>query len=97
MPRSMGKGLADRAVAGLCVYWCSIERASVREFMLKTRCRCFYSGVACNSVVLTPFVACNTVVLQQHMIMIFSELHVHVNIYTYMIMHINSGHTVLSS
>ena len=33
LPRSVGKGLADRAVAGLCVYWCSIERASVREFM----------------------------------------------------------------
>ena len=34
LPRSVGKGLADRAVAGLCVYWCSRERASVREFML---------------------------------------------------------------
>ena len=34
LPRSVGKGLADRAEAGLCVYWCSIERASVREFML---------------------------------------------------------------
>ena len=34
LPRSVGKGLADRAVAGLCVYWCSIERAGVREFML---------------------------------------------------------------
>ena len=33
LPRSVGKGLADRALAGLCVYWCSIERASVREFM----------------------------------------------------------------
>ena len=27
------KGLADRAGVWLCVYWCSIERASVREFM----------------------------------------------------------------
>ena len=70
MPRCVGKELADRAVAGLCVYWCLIEHASVREFMLKTRYRCFYSSVACNSVVLTPFVACNTVVLQQGMIMI---------------------------
>ena len=30
----MGKGLADRDGVWLGVYWCSIERASVREFML---------------------------------------------------------------
>ena len=41
LPLSVGKGLADRAVAGLCVYWCSIERASVREFMVRLRCVCF--------------------------------------------------------
>ena len=34
-PRCVGRKLADRAVARLCVYWCSIERASVREFMLR--------------------------------------------------------------
>ena len=34
MPRSVGKGLADRDGVWLCVYWCSIERASVREFMV---------------------------------------------------------------
>ena len=33
MPRSVGKGLADRDGVWPCVYWCSIERASVREFM----------------------------------------------------------------
>ena len=33
MPRSVGKSLADRDGVWLCVYWCSIERASVREFM----------------------------------------------------------------
>ena len=41
LPLSVGKGLADRAVAGLCVYWCSIERASVREFMLVVATRWF--------------------------------------------------------
>ena len=38
MPLSVGKGVADRAMAGLCVYWRSIERASVREFMVRLRC-----------------------------------------------------------
>ena len=41
MPRCVGKELADRAVAGLCVYWCSIERASVREFLCTPKFRCF--------------------------------------------------------
>ena len=41
MPRCMGKELADRAVARLCVYWCSIERASVRKFMCTPKFRCF--------------------------------------------------------
>ena len=41
MPRSVDKGLADRAGVWLCVYWCSSERASVREFMVKTRFLCF--------------------------------------------------------
>ena len=54
-----GKGLADRdGVSGwLCVYWCSIERASVREFMLSAEKLWFYGYalahpkvIACNSV-----------------------------------------------
>ena len=42
MPRSVGKGLAGRDGVWLCVYWCSIERAGVREFMLSAEKLWFY-------------------------------------------------------